>query len=134
MIVIILASQTFASVVGTGRLTWPIISYPMYARAHFEGDRLDHGHAAYAVLADGSRIPIDPAELDMSFWTFQSTVVKPVRLGNLDRLAPILARYCTQHDAQIVRVEIDDLGVAIGHDGVVTGLPPETMYAADVTC
>jgi hypothetical protein len=134
IIVVILATQAFAGFVNTGRWGWPMIAYPMYSTAHFEGERLNHDLTAHAVLADSTRVPMGRDDVDMAFWIYWYNVVQAIRQGDLTRLEPVLRRYCQEFDNQVVRFVVEDSGVAIGRDGPVEGLPPETIYETDVTC
>jgi hypothetical protein len=134
IIVAILAIQAAAGFVDTGRWGWPLIAYPMYRTAHYEGERLNHDVATYAVLADSSRVEIKRSDLGWSFWIYWYNVVRPVREGNLAALQPVLRRYCEESDNQVTRLVVEDLGIAIGRDGPIEGLAPEIMYETDVTC
>jgi len=133
IIVAILGTQFVAGFVDTGRWGWPIIAYPMYATAHFDGDRFDDYHV-YAVLADGSRLRVDPEELGMSFWIFRRNVVNQVETGSLEGLAPIVERYCERGQARLKRFEVIDLGMAISATGLIKGLKPNVAAALDVAC
>lgn len=134
LIVLILGAQLVAGFVVTGPRGWPIINYPMYKNARFDGDRLDHRFQVDAVLADGTRLNIDPDELGMSFWLFQHNVVIPVQQGKREALAPTLERYCERSEARLRRLEVLDSGVAISAAGPVVGLERELLGAIDVAC
>jgi hypothetical protein len=134
IIVVILATQAVAGLVNTGRWGWPMIAYPMYSEAHYEGDRLNHDLVGYAVLADSSRVEIRKSDLNMDFWLYWYNVVHPIRNGRLDLLQPVLRRYCAQSGNQVTRLVVKDLGMAIGRDGPVHGLPPQIIYQIAVAC
>jgi hypothetical protein len=133
LIVVILGTQLVAGFVDTGRWGWPILAYPMYRTAHFDGDRLED-YDVDAVLADGSRLRVDPEELQMSFWIFRSNVVYKIEAGNLQGLAPIVERYCERSQGRLKRFEVVDIGMAISATGLVRDLEPEVAAALDVTC
>jgi hypothetical protein len=134
VIVVILLTQLVVGFVDTGRWGWPMLAYPMYKTAHFEGERLDHELTAYAVLADLSRVEIKRSDLGMGFWISWYNVVQPIRHGNLDGLAGLVQRYCQEFDNQVSKLEVQDLGIAIGRDGPVEGLPPQVLFETEVSC
>lgn len=134
IVVVVLLSQAVAGFVDTGRWGWPILAYPMYETAHFEGDRLDHDVTAYAVLSDARRIEVTRSDLNMGFWVFWYNVVMPIEHQRLDLLEPVIGRYCGQFDGQVTALQLEDKGIAIGRDGPVEGLPPEVIATAKITC
>jgi hypothetical protein len=70
IIVAILSIQAVAGFVDTGRWGWPLLAYPMYKWAHYEGDRLDVELTGHAVLEDSTRIPMSRSDLNMDFWLY----------------------------------------------------------------
>jgi hypothetical protein len=134
VVVVILLTQLVVGFVDTGRWGWPMLAYPMYKTAHFEGERLDHELTTYAVLADLSRVEIKRSDLGMGFWIYWYNVVQPIRHGNLDALAGLVQHYCQEFDNQVSKLEVQDLGIAIGRDGPVEGLPPQVMFETEVSC
>lgn len=133
-IVVILSTQAVAGFVDTGRWGWPLLAYPMYKTAHYEGERLHDDLTGYAVLADSTRVAMTRTDLNMDFWLYWYNVVMPITHARLDLLEPVLRRYCEQSDNQVVRLELEDRGVAIGRDGLIEGLPVEVVAEMDVTC
>lgn len=134
IIVAVLAVQAVAGFVDTGRWGWPLLAYPMYKTAHYEGDRLDVELTGYAVLADSTRVAMNRSDLNMDFWLYWYNVVQPIRHARLDLLAPVLQRYCEESDNQVIKLQVEDQGIAIGRDGPVEGLPPQVKFEVDVTC
>lgn len=134
VIVGILSTQTVAGFVDTGRWGWPLLAYPMYKTAHYEGERLHDDLSAYAILADSTRVPITRSDLNMDFWLYWYNVVTPLQHARLDLLQPVLQRYCQQSDNQVIKLHLEDRGAAIGRDGPIEGLPPEVVAEIDVTC
>lgn len=134
VIVGILSIQAGAGFVDTGRWGWPLLAYPMYRTAHYEGERLHDDLTAYAILADSRRIAIDRSELNMGFWLHWYNVVTPIQNARLDLLQPVLQRYCERFENQVIKLHLEDRGVAIGRDGPIEGLPPEVVAELDVTC
>ena len=46
--------QFLAVLLRTGPWLYPFINYPMYATAHYEGDRIAYEHTVYAIFDDGT--------------------------------------------------------------------------------
>jgi hypothetical protein len=63
---------------------WPMVTYPMYASARYDGDRFDD-FKAYAVLKDGTKVEVDPGELGMPYWIFHKNVLLPLLSKDGDR-------------------------------------------------
>ena len=66
-----LGLQLVALLVRSGPWAFPFINYPMYADAHYLGDRVTAEHTVYALFADGSEAPISRAELGKSYWHYE---------------------------------------------------------------
>ena len=133
VIVVILGTQTFVSIVGLGGAGWPIIHYPMYSGPKYEGARLNHGSAVSAVLEDSSEIDIDPDEMHIGFWDFHYQISQPIIDNAQDVLTPAMRDLCRRWDNKIVALKARDLGVAITRQGVIE-LPPIELGKIDVTC
>ena len=136
IIVIVLGTQAIAGLVDTGRWGWPILAYPMYEEAHYDGERILYDARTHIVLADGTRVELTRDELGMSFWIYWQNVVQPIYNGGdlLKPLAPLIAQVCRRFDGRVARLEIEDMGVAIRRDGPVFGLPPVILGSTDVEC
>lgn len=134
VIVAILSVQAVAGFVDTGRWGYPILAYPMYKTARYDGDRLDHHLRVFAVKQDASRVEVKPEDLNMSFWLYWYNVVQPVRHSNFEVLKPVIDRYCQESEGEVIKLQAEDLGIAIGRDGPVEGLPPEVQFETDVSC
>jgi hypothetical protein len=79
-------------------------------------------------------VRVDPEELGMRFWIFRMNVITPIEKGSVEKLAPLIARYCEQSQGRLVRLEVVDQGVALSRNGPVFGLEPQLYAAADVSC
>lgn len=134
LVVGILSIQAVAGFVETGRWGWPLLAYPMYKWPHYEGERLNHDLVTYAVLTDSSRVEVKRDDLGMDFWIYWYNVVQPIRHARLDLLKPVLQRYCGKFDGRVTKLQAEDLGIAIGRDGPVEGLPRQIRYELDVSC
>lgn len=58
-----LVLQFLAVVLRTGPWLYPFINYPMYATAHYEGDRIAFEHTVHATFADGTESAFKSADL-----------------------------------------------------------------------
>ena len=58
-----LVLQFLAVLLRTGPWLYPFINYPMYATAHYEGDRIAYEHTVHARFADGSESAFKSADL-----------------------------------------------------------------------
>jgi hypothetical protein len=134
VIIVILATQAVAGFIDPGKWGWPMIAYPMYKKAHFEGERLNHDVNVYAQLSDGTRTEINRNDLGMDFWIFHYNVVGPIGQGRSEPLAPLVQRYCRESDNQLIKFQVEDKGVAIGRDGPIEGLPPQLVSEIAVAC
>jgi hypothetical protein len=130
----ILSCQLVVGFSDIGRRAWPMAQYGMYKLAHFEGDRIQDNPTTWAVLRDASRVEIKPSDLAMDFWIYFHNVVQPIRRGEVDHLAGLVQRYCEKFDNQVIKLEVQDSGIAIGRDGPVEGLPRQVLFATEVTC
>ncbi len=61
---------TFVSPGWLDARTYPIIEYPMYAQAHYDGERVTGRWLLRGVLADGAEIDITEQSLHVSLWDF----------------------------------------------------------------
>jgi hypothetical protein len=134
VIVVILGTQAVVGFLDTGKWGWPMLAYPMYKKAFFEGDRLNHDVNVYALLSDGTRTEIKRDDLGMSFWIFHYNVVGPIGQGRSEPLAPLVQRYCRESDNQLIKFQVEDKGVAISRDGPVEGLLPQLVSEMGVSC
>lgn len=67
---------TFAPIFGEsfGMRFWPIISYAMYTRAHFEGDTVEVYELLEGTLRDGSIVEIPMESLGLGIWYYRNLV------------------------------------------------------------
>lgn len=133
VLVVVLGSQAVASLFDTGRRGWPIVTYPMYKTAHHEGEPVLYDARTYAVLSDGRRIRLTRDDLGMSFWVYWYNVVLPIQDRRTAALRPLIERYCEAHAGEVVRLELEDMGLVIGHDGP-TEVAPRVFANTPVRC
>jgi hypothetical protein len=126
----VLLAQGVSGFRGTQYLT-PFLSYPMYSKAHFEGERLDVNHRVYAVLKSGERRYIDPDEdLNVDFWRYERRFVTPLIKGRSDEVAPfvdaVVARY-----PDVTALEVDNYPMIITRAGPKPA-PSQTIVRREV--
>lgn len=72
LIVGALGLQMSAVLLRSGPWAYPFINYPMYAAAHYEGERILVEHRIYAVFTDGSERPITRADVGEHYWFYEN--------------------------------------------------------------
>jgi hypothetical protein len=132
IIVVILGTQFVVGLVDTGRWGWPMVAYPMYKTSHYDGERFDE-YDVFAVLEDGTRTQIQPADLGMSFWIFRQNVADGLLNDRPAKVAPIIARYCENTDGALAQIEVLDRGLAISTDGLLH-VEPQVVKTTPVRC
>jgi hypothetical protein len=135
VIATILGTQLVLGMLNPGRWSWPIVAYPMYKDAHFEGERLRHQLDLFAVFEDGTRMKIMPEDLGLRVWPFINNVVDAIKFGRSQQLSWVIDYACQLRDGhRLTRFEVTDIGVTIARNGPVYGLEPEVYASAEVTC
>ena len=133
-IVVILGLQAYATTFTAYLKSWPLISYPMYSSAHYDGERLDHAYDTYAVLDNLDEVKIAPDDVHMMFWAFHNKIFLTLRKQKVEELAPVINDLCEKYDDRVIALTVRDLGIAISRDGPVEGLPPAEFGRVNVTC
>ena len=153
-IVTILGLQVFAGFFNPSVLGFPFVAYPMYRAAHYDGDRILYDTVVYAVDENGQEAQLRPEDAGLSWWLFRRYVVNPMlRIGGWERDRPTAASapqhaidewmtsvrmavdaYCQRTGRRVVRLRMEDLGIAVGREGMVDGLPPRELSSVDITC
>jgi hypothetical protein len=118
VIIGVLLPQAVTSFGHTDRF-FPFLWYPMYAKPHFAGERIDVGHKIYAVTPDGHRHLIDAEfDLDIDFWRYERRLARPLIAGNLHEVGYFLERIAVRYPT-LVGIEVDDYPMVITRDGPV---------------
>lgn len=121
-VALILGAQAF-NVLGTilqkrssGAWFWPIIDYPMYAMAGYEGESVDSEYQLIVVLDGGSSRPITKEELGLNVFHYRY-LANDVIHGR--EVANIRESLGTVRDAARIReVRVVSSGQVITRDGV----------------
>lgn len=111
----VLGAQAVASFGNTDRY-FPFLWYPMYAKAHYAGERIDVGHRVYAVTADGVRHPVNAADLNIDFWRYERKFSQPLIAGQIANVAPFLKTVAAKYPS-VVALQVDDYPMIITHNG-----------------
>jgi hypothetical protein len=109
------------------RTFWPFLDYPMYRRAHYEGDLIER----YLVLgrrADGAEVEVTPGDLGLNFWKFRYEVVGALRNGDRPRAAAFADMYRARHGTRLVALRLERHGDTLTRDGLRPA-PPEQIAA-----
>lgn len=76
LISIVIAAALFlqmtAVLLRTGPYGYPFINYPMYAAAHFEGERILVEHRIYARFTDGTERAISREDVGGHYWIYEN--------------------------------------------------------------
>lgn len=91
--------------------------YPMYATAHFDGERINIEHRIYAVTPNGDRQYIDPSkDLKIDFWRYERRFARPLRDRKLDRIRPILGMVVERYPT-FTELQVEDYPLIITRQG-----------------
>ncbi len=115
----ILAAQFLIGFSYRGGQTFPVVAYPMYMQAHYEGERLND--YIVHVSADGAKgKALGPEAMEISPWLYQRTLTAPIIDGNPSSLAADIARKaCASDNARAIVISVYDSGYTIRRDGPV---------------
>jgi hypothetical protein len=118
VIIGVLLPQTVTSFGHTDRF-FPFLWYPMYAKPHFAGERIEVGHRIYAVTPDGYRHLIDAeSDLDIDFWRYERRLARPLVAGDLHEVRYLLKRIVARYPT-LIGIEVDDYPMVITREGPV---------------
>jgi hypothetical protein len=118
----------------SGKL-YPIIEYPMYADAHYDGERVTGRWLLRGVFAGGGEIDITEQSLGISFWDF-NLLVHPVATGvpNSPQMLKSIQSLLTVVRAREPRarefkmLRIDSYPMKVTRNGA-TPMPSETVVS-----
>jgi hypothetical protein len=134
VILLVLSAQAYRGLTSHGPAAWPIISYPMYAWAKAEGQRMQD-YTLTAVFYNGREIPNFEEQLGVPFWLLRENVTMPIVNGrfNSEESKQSLRVLCEKSDQMIVRLDVFDIGVSVGRGGIVYGEPMKAG-SVDIDC
>jgi len=112
---------------------WPFVSYPMYANSKQDGDRVTD-YTLSAHYADGSTKTVSAEGLGLSFWIMRQNYITPMIKGDFETLGDsAVAIICDTYGSDIDRLDVFDIGVAVGQQGAVYS-DPALIATNDVSC
>jgi hypothetical protein len=95
---------------------WPFLSYPMYADAHYENERIIVHYSLYAVTSDGTRHYLDPdTDMKIGFWRYlklSRQLGDNVLAPTIPSLVAIKALY-----PDLKEIQVEDYPMIITRDG-----------------
>ena len=129
----VLAAQLVIGFSYRGGQTFPIVAYPMYKQAHYEGERLND-YRIY-VSTDGSEgTALLPEAMEINPWLYQNSITFPVIEGKPSPLAAAIAeKTCATGNGAVVTINVYDSGYTIRRDGPVSD-SRKLMGAATYDC
>jgi hypothetical protein len=102
-----------------GGRSFPILSYPMFSRPHFEGERLNN-YLIYASADGGPEQAYGPERLEIGYTLYQAMIAGPlVRNRPTDMLRHLAASVCESQAAEVVTLNAYDSGIHITRAGPV---------------
>ncbi|HRO13039.1 hypothetical protein [Amaricoccus sp.] len=115
----ILAAQVLIGFSYRGGQTFPMLAYPMYMRAHYEGERLND-YLGFVSADGGEEKALGPEALELSPLLYQKTIAAPIINGKPSPLAAKIAQAtCQAGGARGITISIYDSGYTIRRDGPV---------------
>jgi hypothetical protein len=115
----ILAAQILIGFSYRGGQTFPIVAYPMYMQAHYEGGRLND-YVVHVSVDGGEGKAVGPEAMEISPWLYQRSITAPIIKGKPSPLAAEMARNaCASADARTIAIAVYDSGYTIRREGPV---------------
>lgn len=117
IILFCLALQSFAVFHPVSPRLWPFLDYPMYNRAHYQGEAVNR-YVVFGVFADASEARILPEDLDLDFWKFEYGPVPMLRRGDVESLKPYAQLYNARQNKKLVRFRLENHPFTLSDQGV----------------
>ncbi len=101
--------------------SWPIINYPMYSSAHYNGDQIPR-YRVVGILDDATERPISAQDLGINPWHFLKGFVKAGLLADNQALThDFVELYQTRHGKPLSRVRVENHPLIFSNSRVKTG-------------
>jgi hypothetical protein len=71
---------------------WPFVDYPMYSRAHYEGDKYTH-RRVIGIYSDSSESTLHWTDFDVPFYLFTRIFLRAVDAGDLETIQVFVDRF-----------------------------------------
>ncbi len=112
-----LVLQAFAVFHPVSPRLWPFLDYPMYGRAHYQGEAIRQ-FVAIGIFADASEARILPEDLGLDFWKFEYGPVQMLRRGDVESLKPYAQLYSDRQNKQLVGIRLENHPFTLSDQGV----------------
>jgi hypothetical protein len=109
---------------------WPFLDYPMYRRAHYEGETIEV-YRVVGLLEGGGETVIEPADLGLSFWKFRDGFVWAIRQRDGARLAVYAEHYRARAGRRLAALRLERAGHRVTRAGI-EAVAPETLLTVDL--
>ena len=93
---------------------WPFIDYPMYAKPHYEGDRVKVSDPLVVRFADGSESEVDAASLGLNFWHLMN-LTRDLKEGDPNAAERLIRAH--PRGAEIVEARIYEYPIQVTRNG-----------------
>ncbi|MGF1480881.1 MAG: hypothetical protein ACFB4I_15580 [Cyanophyceae cyanobacterium] len=115
-------AQSWCSRLGSDPYFYPFLTYPMYSRRYYEGDKIEQ-YVLLGLLSDSSQVTILPEDLGMGFWLFQKNVIKAVIENDSEQIAQFVEQYQNTHNKTLTGLQLENHPLVLSRDSVSPGEP-----------
>lgn len=129
-IVVVLGAQTVVGFAYHHVHAWPIISYPMYSAARYDGQHLRE-YRLFAETGTGERVALNAEDYGYSYWIFRRNVHNVVGRGSVP--VQFVAAVCSRLGDDVRELVLENSGYFITRTGPQAG-PPEELQRVPVDC
>ena len=113
---------------GSGFRFWPIVSYAMYTRAHYDGETVDVQELLEGTLSDGSIVDITMDSLSLNIW-FYRNLVRDLKKNDPAAIALLVNRY--RNGQELVEVRVKSYPLMVTRNGPAKK-PSEVLHRLKV--
>lgn len=111
---------------------WPIIDYPMYTKAHYEGDYINVHYPLHVTFADGQVEIYGPEKMNLGLWHYQHVISRlKWKSGKyLPEVVPLILEMIGP-SREVVKLDVYTYPLIIGKNGAETA-PGKLLKSVDV--
>ena len=121
-ILTLIVLQAVATFGGIHSFLWPFTNYPMYKRAHFEGESVHIRYLVFGILEDSTEVSILPEDLGLNFWKFEGIkgkgFVRAIRFGDEEGLDIYVQEYEKRGGKKLAGLRVEDQSFILSPKGV----------------
>ena len=115
----ILAAQVLIGFSYRGGQTFPVVAYPMFMQAHYDGERLND-YLVYLSADGGEEMAVGPEAMELSGGLYYLLITAPIVKDKPSPLAAVVARQaCESSKARSIAISVYNSGYTIRRDGPV---------------